>query len=403
VSPVVPLPSAGRLKRRFKSLVAAVANPGVGMLAGMVGNAARVPERSFWPFEQDPDSILLVRFDVLGDTAMSLPLAFDLKERFPGASVVFATTPASAPLVKLCPFVDDVLVVDAPSLTHLQSGWRPSRWQTALQFVTALRRQGFDLAISLYGPLSGPIVGLSGARWRVGFDGEAAPGNFDFAFPGGRGPGTRHEIDWVRQLGGRPGGDLPSNLIFPGRAERDWMRRELAPVGSRRRVVIHPGARTGSAKLWPERHWRELIDSLAGDDSVEVVVTGGSSEPAAGSRLLAGHGEPHQNISGRTSIPQLAALLETADLTVSADSGPLHLAALLGRPALGIYGPTDPGLSGPFGPLARTIVTDLPCHPCYDLRAPAICPFGDALCMEWITPSQVLREIAATLDSEDSD
>jgi ADP-heptose:LPS heptosyltransferase len=161
--------------------------------------------------------------------------------------------------------------------------------------------------------------------------------------------------------------------------------------------VIHPGARTGSAKLWPERHWRELIDSLAGHDSVEVVVTGGSSEIAAGSRLLAGHGEPHQNVAGQTSIPQLVALLETADLTVSADSGPLHLAALLGRPALGIYGPTDPGLSGPFGPLARTVVTELPCHPCYDLRAPAICPFGDALCMEWITPAQVLREIAAML------
>ncbi len=369
-------------------------------MASRGSDSTRANGPSFWPFKDDPESILLVRFDVLGDTAMSLPLAFDLKQKFPGALVIFATTSTSAELVTLCPYVDDVLAVDAPSLTHIQGSWRPSLWRTTFQFVSDLRRQGFDLAISLYGPLSGAIVGLSQARWRVGIAGEAASGNFDFAFPGGRGPGTRHEIDWVRQLGGHPGGGLPSNLISPGRAERDWVRQELAPAGSRRRVVVHAGARTGSAKLWPEQNWRELVDLLSGDDSVQIVVAGGSSEMGAASRLLTGHSDVHQTVTGRTSIPQLVALLETADLTVSADSGPLHVAALLGRPALGLYGPTDPGLSGPFGPRGRSIVTDLPCHPCYDLRAPAICPFGDALCMEWITPTQVIQKIASVLDSE---
>ena len=400
MAPVVPLPSTGRLKRRIKAGTATIVNPGVGLLARVGSRTRRLREPSFWPFEDDPASILLVRFDVLGDTAMSLPLAFDLKQRYPGASVVFATTPTSAPLVKLCPYVDDVLTVDAPSLTHVQSGWRPLAWRTAFQFVSGLRRQSFDLAISLYGPLSGAIVGLSGARWRVGFTGEAAGGNFDFAIPGGRGPGTRHEIEWVRRLGGRPGGALPPNLLHTGRAEQEWAQRELTPTGSRKRVVIHPGARTGSAKLWPERHWRTLVDSLAGGIPLQVIVAGGSAETDLASRILTGHGEPNQNVAGRTSIPQLVALLETADLTVSADSGPLHLAALLGRPALGIYGPTNPGMSGPFGPRAQSIVTDLPCHPCYDLRAPAICPFGDALCMEWIAPAQVLREIVSMLGPE---
>ena len=397
MSPVVPLPATGRLKRGIKAGTAAIVNPGMGLLASASKRTQQVSDPSFWPFEGDPASILLVRFDVLGDTAMSLPLAFDLKQKFPGASVIFATTPASAALVKMCPYVDDVLAVDAPSLTHFQAGWRLSRWGIAYQFVSGLRRQGFDLAISLYGPLSGAVVGLSGSRWRVGFTGEAAAGNFDFGVPGGRAPGTRHEVDWVRQLGGKPGSPLPPNLISPGRVEQEWGRREVAPTSSRNRIVLHPGARTGAAKLWPERHWRELITLLARHDSVQVVIAGGSSETAAASRLLEGQGEAYQSVAGRTSIPQLAALLDTADLTVSADSGPLHLAALLGRPALGLYGPTDPGLSGPYGPRARRIVTKLPCHPCYDLRAPAICPFGDALCMEWIAPAQVYREIVRML------
>ncbi len=396
--PVVPLPAAGRWKRRLKAGLAAVVNPTLGLLAARGHRAESVAEPSIWPFSEPPTSILLVRFDVLGDTAMSLPLAADLKRRFPGATVVFATTPGSAPLVKLCRYIDDVLVVDAPALTHLQAGWRPSTWRTIRSFMAGLRRQRFDLAISLYGPLSGAIVGHSGSRWRVGIDGEAAGGNFDFTIPGTRAPGTRHEIEWVRDLGGDPAGDPPADLLIPDSAARDWLAREVPPAGARRRVVIHSGARTGSAKLWPESHWRELVGLLAGDDTRQLLFVGGPEDSAVASRLLPDPAGGHHNLAGQTSIAQLVALLATADLAISADSGPLHLAALLGRPVLGLYGPTDPTLSGPYGPAARTIVTDLPCHPCYDLRAPAICPFGDALCMDWIAPVDVYGQVVAILD-----
>ena len=403
MGPVVRLPAAGRLKRLLKAGVTRLVIPAVGLAAARASRSRRATTPSVWPFAEDPTSILLVRFDVLGDTAMSLPLAADLKKRFPGASLVFATTPISAGLVRMCPYVDDVLVFDAPALTHLQAGWKPSSWRMARQFLTGLRNQRFDLAISLYGPLSGAIVGLSGARWRVGIAGEAAAGDFDFTVPGARAPGTRHEIEWVRSLGGNPTAPLPPDLLSPPSEARDWVERAVPSTVTRQRIVIHPGARTGSAKLWPELHWLDLIGLLAGEDSWQLVFVGGPGEAAIADRLLPNPAGPHLNLAGNTSIPQLVALLETAALTVSADSGPLHLASLLNRPALGLYGPTDPTLSGPYGPLARTIVTDLPCHPCYDLRAPAICPFGDALCMDWITPAQVHARIVAILDSAEVD
>ena len=400
--PVVPLPAAGRWKRRFKAGVATLVNPTIGVLAALGHRSASVAAPSIWPFSEPPTSILLVRFDVLGDTAMSLPLAADLKRRFPGATLVFATTPTSAPLARLCRYIDDVLVVDAPALTHLQAGWKPSVWRTARSFMTGLRRQRFDLAISLYGPLSGATVGLSGSRWRIGIDGEAAGGNFDFTVPGSRAPGTRHEIEWVRGLGGDPAGDLPDDLLSVSPEACNWVEREVPLPDSRRRIVIHSGARTGSAKLWSEAHWRELVGMLAADESRQLVFVGGPEDAAVAARLLSDPAGSHRNLAGQTSIPQLIALLATADLTVSADSGPLHLAALLGRSALGLYGPTDPTLSGPYGPAARTIVTDLPCHPCYDLRAPAICSFGDALCMDWIAPAAVHEQVVAMLNPSGS-
>ena len=67
---------------------------------------------------------------------------------------------------------------------------------------------------------------------------------------------------------------------------------------------------------------------------------------------------------------------------MSGDSGPLHLATQLGRSVVGIYGPSDPALSGPFEGMAEVVCLDLPCSPCYDATRPAICPLGHHRCMK---------------------
>jgi ADP-heptose:LPS heptosyltransferase len=403
MSPVTPLPSRGRLKRFIKTNLTTTINPTIAFLANMIRQKTYAKQPGCWPFEQAPSKILLVRFDLLGDTALSLPLIFDLKQAFPESSIAFATSPAVSSLVQMCPYIDEVLAFDAPSLTHRQTNWQLSRWREAYEFLTELRTRNFDLAISLYGPLSGTLVGLSGSRWRVGFADEASSKNFDHSVQGGRGPRTRHEIDWVRHLGGQPGAEIPDNLISAGRSVNAWCQDKVGPKGSYTRLVLHTGARTGEAKLWPNQHWHDLVTLLDKHAMLQIIFVGGAAEAGTASALLHNLDKRHLSFAGRTTIPQLASILKTSDLTISADSGPLHLSALMGRPTLGLYGPTDPHLSGPYGIQAHTIVTKLPCHPCYDLRAPAICPFGDSLCMDWIRPLEVHKKIVAILGWDQTD
>ena len=110
------------------------------------------------------------------------------------------------------------------------------------------------------------------------------------------------------------------------------------------------------------------------------------------------------SLVGRTSITELAALLDRATLVASGDSGPLHLAVALGRPLLAVYGPTDPRIYGPYG--ARAAVSlhrrALPCSPCYTLAATAECPLGDPICMRLITPGEMVASALVLLRESDA-
>ena len=351
----------------------------------------------FWPFEASPKTILLVRFDVMGDTVMSLYLAADLKSMYPEAEITFATTPASAPVVELCPHVDHVLQADMPAVTHARSAIRLGAWTTSLAMLGRIRSASFDLAISVYGPLSGAVVGTSGAKWRIGYQSESPSGCFDLSLPGSRAPGTRHEVQWIRGLVGRGEKPLSKEIILPhARAKR--RAEELLPQDDGRPVVaIHPGAKTGDAKQWPPDSWRSLVELLQSERRARVVVVGDAGQRDRGNYIL-GSGREKDNLAGKTSIAELSAIVTRCHVLVSGDSGPLHLAAALNIPVVGLYGPTDPVLSGPFADHGRHLAAGIPCSPCYDLRAPAICPFGDQLCMKWIRPQQVLEAVVTQLE-----
>ena len=98
------------------------------------------------------------------------------------------------------------------------------------------------------------------------------------------------------------------------------------------------------------------------------------------------------NLAGKTSLLQLAALLQRADLLVTGDSGPMHIAGAVGTPLIAIHGPTDPALSGPVSPGATVLRSDIWCSPCYNATGPADCRFYTTQCMKNITPTQV-REV----------
>ena len=96
------------------------------------------------------------------------------------------------------------------------------------------------------------------------------------------------------------------------------------------------------------------------------------------------------DLTGETSLEMLMGTLQAADLVISTDSGPAHLARALGTRVIALHGPTDAALHGPGDPACTALRVDLPCGPCYDFRHVATCQFGDTLCMEWLHPDRVV-------------
>ena len=103
------------------------------------------------------------------------------------------------------------------------------------------------------------------------------------------------------------------------------------------------------------------------------------------------------NLAGKTSLTQLAALLQRADIMISGDSGPMHIAAAVGTPLIAIHGPTDPAHSGPVSPSATILRSGIWCSPCYTVKAPADCRFYTTQCMKNITPARVFEVVEAKL------
>jgi lipopolysaccharide heptosyltransferase II len=167
--------------------------------------------------------------------------------------------------------------------------------------------------------------------------------------------------------------------------------------------VLVPGASNGSAKRWPVPYWTKLGDRLERERGLAVVVTGSASERDLAAAVVSGMEAPALNLAGQTNLEELRALLVEATLVISGDTGPLHLASALGRPVVGIFGPTDPVNTGPLAPTAATVRLGLSCSPCYDLQSPAECKLPDrsVACMWGLRPERVFAAACEVLDRDE--
>jgi heptosyltransferase-2 len=156
-----------------------------------------------------------------------------------------------------------------------------------------------------------------------------------------------------------------------------------------RSIALAPGA-VGPSKRWPASYYAEVAQALIAQGWI-VWVVGGPNETPIAHEIVAAAGPQAHDVTGhdlREGILALAA----ADFVLSNDSGLLHVAAAIGTPTAGIFGPTSPQLWAPLNPLAATIETqtDVPCRPCHE----PTCRFGHHRCMRDIPAAQVLDTIA---------
>ena len=114
-------------------------------------------------------------------------------------------------------------------------------------------------------------------------------------------------------------------------------------------------------------------------------------------RQLDRENTPVIDLTGQTSLDELIDVLASADVVVSSDSGPGHLARALGQRVVMLHGPTDIAIHGPGDPSSFALRVDLPCGPCYQFDQPAECKYGDVLCMRWLRPDRVMNAVLKLL------
>jgi lipopolysaccharide heptosyltransferase I len=302
------------------------------------------------------DRILLVKLSSLGDVVHALPVAAALRAARPGARLAWVVERREAAVLRGHPALDEVIEVDTRA-------WRRARGaagalaaaRALLALGRRLRAERFDVALDLQGLLkSGVLTAVSGAPTRIGFgrgwSREPLSGVFTtvkVAPP----LAAVHVVDQYLALLA-PLGIRTPRAVFdlpaddPAETRMDDVLASAGIKPRQRLVVVNPGAGRPD-KRWPVSAFAELASRLLREAGAAVVVTWGPSERESAEAIVAG--ARAALLAPPTDLHELIALLRRASVVVAADTGPLHLAAALGVPCVGLYGPTTARRNGPYG------------------------------------------------------
>ena len=337
-----------------------------------------------------PERVICTKFIGMGSVVLSLPLLKALKQS--GVKIAFWSFPGHADLVKATGYVDEVWIV-RPSLFH----FLPSLWKTWAA-SRAFKADAF-LDLEPTANFSALLARLSGAKIRVGFM-SAKPLRESLFTHLVALTSERHMIEHHLSMGQLIGLSKNVSTALPEAPAEEMSSDVLAfrPVTGRKRIVININTSELSwHRMWPAENWVSLCTQLLKDPAVELAFTGGRGEQERVGKIVKAlemqtHPEPARvlNFAGNTSVPQLMEVLRRAQLVVSVDSGTMHLAAWMGTPLVGLFGPETPKLYGPRSPVARVIWEGIACSPCLSVAADKMTRCRDNQCMKMIGTERVL-------------
>ena len=339
----------------------------------------------------------------VGDALMTIPALRELRRLLPNAHLTLATRPWAKGLFEDADLVDDLLISNRRGLGSVVSqvvAWRKGRFDLAVVFPNA-----FEAAL---------IPAIARIPFRVGYatDGRSALLTNPLPLPEWR--SSKHEVFYYlniigeleRLLDPKQTGtqnvmenqpDAFLRISETRQIEALAMLRAFGIRDSRPLVALCPGSINSRAKRWPAERYAALADSLIEKLNAEVLLIGSPEELDVSLELSRSMRNKVFNLTGKTDLSQIAAVLSCVDLLVTNDTGPAHLAAALGRPTLVIFGPTNPLTTRPFSSVAELVRHPPDCAPCM-LRD---CPI-DHRCMTAISPEEVFARAHVLLELEGS-
>ena len=353
--------------------------------------------------ETVPERILLVQLADIGDLILTTPALAALRAARPDAHLTLLASAHAAPVIADSGLVDALITLDRQGFNSSRALLRPAnlrrllrvgRHDTVVYFHHFTLRAG-TLKFAL-------IAAAARARRRVGLDnGRGWFLTHRLPDPGFEQHQARCWLELVGLMTSPPNplaiwrGGVPhsgAGVRFEGRGDT---KGEL--------VVIHPGSGGYSrARRWDAAGFAAVADALHAERGAQIVLVGGPDDDAAAVKA-AMQTEP-LDLSGRTTLPELAALLAGADLFIGADSGVMHLAAAAGAPVVAVFGPSNHAAWSPWTPDGRAAVirSGAACSPCSyvgcQIGLREGCPART--CMRMVTPEQVLGAARALLDGQ---
>jgi heptosyltransferase II len=339
----------------------------------------------------DRSPILIVPYQWIGDFVRCHSVVKLLRERFPNRPVDMLATTLCAPLTDYMPGLRQAVVADLPR----------RRLALGLQKALAARltREGYGTALIMPRTWKAALAPyFAGIPERTGFIGEAR-----FFLLNDLRSGEKklpRMVDRCGALALPRDADMPADWPLPelkvAPREAETWRKKYGLDGDRRPVVaLAPGA-VGPSKRWPKDSYAALVQKLLAD-GFAVWILGGPAETPLAQEIVgsASVGSTKARDLTGTDLRNAILALSCSAAAVSNDSGLLHVAAALGTPSIGIFGPTSPWHWAPLNPLAATIETASPldCRPCHK----PVCRLGHHRCMLDIAPNQVIAAVEKVL------
>jgi len=314
------------------------------------------------------NKILFITLSNIGDAILTLPVLDALIEKFPHAGITVIAGPRPKEIFENNPRIDKVIVFN-----------KAVPLKEKIKLFRNLEKEGFDMVIDLRNSLFGALLP---ARYKT------SPFK---AFP----PSISHMKDRHLFRAGMSGQVSERKGLYISRQDEEYVNNILKQNNikpAEKILVISAGARS-HIKRWPKEKYLGLVSLLIKELGFRIVLAG-DREDAPINRYIADNLQyPVTDLTAKTNVSQLAALLKKAEMVITNDSAVLHLASYLNRPVVAIFGPTDETKYGPWSAVHSLVKRDIFCRPCRKAQ----CRFGSLECMSLIQVEDVLREVGSII------
>jgi heptosyltransferase-2 len=318
----------------------------------------------------------------IGDAVLSIPALFSMQKNFPDAEIWVAASEWTLGIFAPLDWTRGTITLS-----------NKNNYKNIQLDAQKLKEHNFDIGI-LFTNSFGSALQFSLAkipqRWGYARDGRHLLLTKRVRTSPLEAP--RHHIQYYLSLISKLGLETESpRLDFPltenAVSQTKNLFRSLSIDTNKPIIILSPGASYGPAKRWPESFFSRLATLLQSNHDAEVLIIGSETDKEIAATITATMSKKPIDLTGQTTLSQLAGSISQSVLFITNDSGPMHLANALKVPVIAIFGPTDPRITGPFQKPSKALKSQVPCWPCSYRE----CPF-EHQCMTQISPEMVLEE-----------